>query len=135
MRRRAWPQWHSLADMRLHAAVVSGLLLVVAGVYQWLPVKNRCLVHCQAPLAFLTQRWRPGVSGGFSMGASHGAFCVGCCWLLMMLLFVLGVMNLFWIAVLAAVVLLEKLTPQGLIAGRLAGLGAMVWGIYLLVAS
>jgi len=122
-------------DMRLHSAVVSGLLLVVAGVYQWLPVKNRCLVHCQAPLAFLTQRWRPGVSGGFSMGASHGAFCVGCCWLLMMLLFVLGVMNLFWIAVLAAVVLLEKLTPQGLIAGRLAGLGAMVWGIYLRVAS
>jgi len=122
-------------DMRLHSGVLSGVLLLMAGVYQWLPVKSRCLVHCQAPLAFLTQRWRPGVSGGFSMGATHGAFCVACCWLLMTLLFVLGVMNLFWIAVLAAVVLLEKLTPQGLIAGRLAGLGAMVWGIYLLVAS
>ena len=119
-------------DMRLHSAVVSGLLLVIAGVYQWLPVKNRCLVHCQAPLAFLTKRWRPGVSGGFSMGASHGAFCVGCCWLLMVLLFVLGVMNLFWIAVLAAIVLLEKLTRHGLMAGRLVGLGAMAWGIYLL---
>jgi predicted metal-binding membrane protein len=122
-------------DMRIHSAVVSGLLLVTAGIYQWLPVKNRCLVHCQAPLAFLTQRWRPGVRGGFSMGASHGAFCVGCCWLLMLLLFVLGVMNLFWIAALAAIVLLEKLLPQGLIAGRLVGLGAMVWGIYLVTTS
>jgi len=119
-------------DMRLHSMVVSGVLLVIAGVYQWLPVKNRCLVQCQAPLAFLTQHWRPGVSGGFSMGASHGAFCVGCCWLLMTLLFVLGVMNLVWIAVLAAIVLLEKLTPHGLIAGRLVGLAAVVWGVYLL---
>jgi predicted metal-binding membrane protein len=119
-------------DMRLHSVVVSGALLLITGVYQWLPVKNRCLVHCQTPLAFLTQRWRPGVGGGFSMGASHGAFCVGCCWLLMTLLFVLGVMNLFWIAVLAAIVLLEKLTRHGLIAGRLVGLAAMVWGVYLL---
>ena len=119
-------------DMRLHSVVVSGALLLLAGVYQWLPVKNRCLVHCQAPLAFLTQRWRPGVSGGFSMGASHGAFCVGCCWLLMTLLFVLGVMNLFWIAVLAAIVLLEKLTQHGRIAGRVVGLAAMIWGVYLL---
>ena len=121
-------------DLRLHSVVVSGMLLVIAGVYQWLPVKNRCLVHCQAPLAFLTQRWRPGVRGGFAMGASHGAFCVGCCWLLMTLLFVLGVMNLFWIAVLAAIVLLEKLTRHGLIAGRVVGVAAVVWGVYLLVA-
>ena len=120
-------------DMRLHSVAVSGMLLVIAGVYQWLPVKNRCLVHCQAPLAFLTQRWRPGVGGGFSMGASHGAFCVGCCWLLMTLLFVLGVMNLFWIAVLAAIVLLEKLTRHGLLAGRLVGLAAVAWGAYLIV--
>jgi len=122
-------------DMRLHSVVVSGMLLLIAGVYQWLPIKSRCLVHCQAPLAFLTQRWRAGVGGGFSMGATHGAFCVGCCWLLMTLLFVLGVMNLFWIAVLAAIVLLEKLTRHGLIAGRLVGLAAMAWGVYLLAAS
>ena len=121
-------------DMRLHSVVVSGLLLLIAGVYQWLPIKNRCLVHCQAPLAFLAQRWRPGVGGGFSMGATHGAFCVGCCWLLMTLLFVLGVMNLVWIVVLAAIVLLEKLTQHGLIAGRLAGLAAVAWGVYLLAA-
>lgn len=120
-------------DMRLHSVVVSGVLLLIAGVYQWLPVKNRCLVHCQAPLAFLTQRWRPGVRGGFAMGASHGAFCVGCCWLLMTLLFVVGVMNLFWIAVLAAIVLLEKLSSHGLVAGRVVGLAAIAWGIYLIV--
>jgi predicted metal-binding membrane protein len=69
------------------------------------------------------------------MGATHGAFCVGCCWLLMTLLFVLGVMNLFWIAVLATIVLLEKLTRHGLIAGRLVGLAAMGWGVYLLAAG
>ena len=121
-------------DMRLQSVVVSGVLLLIAGVYQWLPVKNRCLVHCQAPLAFLTQRWRPGVAGGFSMGVNHGAFCVGCCWLLMTLLFVLGVMNLFWIAVLAAIVLLEKLSSHGLLAGRVVGLAAIAWGMYLIVA-
>ena len=119
-------------DMRLHSAVVSGVLLVLAGVYEWVPFKNHCLVQCQAPLAFLSQHWRPGVSGGFFMGARHGAFCVGCCWLLMTLLFVLGVMNLLWIAALAAIVLLEKLWRYGLIAGRIAGLVAGVWGIYLL---
>jgi predicted metal-binding membrane protein len=81
------------------------------------------------------QHWRPGVRGGFSMGARHGASCVGCCWLLMALLFVLGVMNLLWIAALAAIVLVEKLWPHGLVVGRLAGLAAGMWGIYLLVGS
>ena len=119
-------------DMRLHSAVVSGVLLVLAGVYEWVPFKNQCLVQCQAPLAFLSQHWRAGVSGGFLMGARHGAFCVGCCWLLMTLLFVLGVMNLLWIAALAAIVLLEKLWRYGLVVGRVAGLAAGVWGIYLL---
>ena len=122
-------------DMRLHSAAVSGVLLVLAGIYQWVPFKNRCLVQCQMPLAFLSQHWRPGVSGGFSMGARHGAFCVGCCWLLMALLFVLGVMNLVWIAALAAIVLLEKLWRHGLVAGRVAGLVAGAWGIYLLAAG
>ena len=120
------------ADMQLHSAAVSGVLLVLAGVYEWVPFKNQCLVQCRAPLAFLSQRWRPGVSGGFSMGARHGAYCVGCCWLLMALLFVLGVMNLLWIVALAAIVLLEKLWRHGVIAGRVAGLAAGVWGIYLL---
>ena len=122
-------------DMRLHSAIVSGVLLLIAGVYQWLPVKTQCLVQCQAPLAFLTQHWRTGVRGGFTMGVRHGASCVGCCWLLMLLLFVLGVMNLLWIAVLAAVVMVEKLSSHGRTAARVFGTAIASWGIYLLVGS
>jgi predicted metal-binding membrane protein len=119
-------------EMRLYSAPVSGVILLIAGVYQWLPLKNRCLVHCQTPLAFLTQHWRRGVDGGLSMGVRHGAYCVGCCWLVMALLFVVGVMNVVWIAVLAAFVLFEKLSPGGAIAGRIAGAAAAGWGLYLL---
>jgi predicted metal-binding membrane protein len=119
-------------EMQLYSATVSGVILLVAGVYQWLPLKNVCLVRCQTPLAFLTRHWRRGIDGGFSMGARHGAYCVGCCWLLMVVLFVVGVMNIVWIAVLAALVLLEKLTPGGAIAGRIAGVAAAGWGLYLL---
>jgi predicted metal-binding membrane protein len=122
-------------DMRLHSAIIAGVLLEVSGIYQWLPIKEHCLAHCQAPLAFFTRHWRPGISGGFRMGLHHGAFCLGCCWLLMTLLFVLGVMNLFWIIALGAIVLLEKLSPYGLIAGRAAGLAAAGWGVYLLVGQ
>ena len=111
-------------DMRLHSTVLSGVILLAAGIYQWLPVKTRCLVRCQAPLAFLTQHWRPGVRGGLLMGLNHGASCVGCCWLLMLLLFVLGVMNLAWVAALAVFVLLEKLAPGGAAVGRVAGIAA-----------
>lgn len=120
------------AEMQLYSATVSGVILLIAGVYQWLPLKNRCLVHCQTPLAFVTQHWRRGIDGGLSMGVRHGAYCVGCCWLAMTVLFVVGVMNIVWIAVLAAFVLLEKLAPGGRIAGRLAGAAAAGWGLYLI---
>ena len=120
-------------DMRLRSAVVSGTVLLLAGIYQWLPIKNRCLVFCQTPLSFLMQQWRPGVRGGFVMGVRHGTYCAGCCWLLMVLLFVLGVMNLVWIAILAAVVLMEKLSPRGMLVGRLAGVAAAGWGVYLVM--
>ena len=120
------------AEMRLYSATVSGVILLIAGVYQWLPLKNRCLVHCQTPLAFVTQHWRRGIDGGLAMGIRHGAYCVGCCWLAMTVLFVVGVMNIVWIAVLAAFVLLEKLAPGGRIAGRLAGAAAAGWGLYLI---
>jgi predicted metal-binding membrane protein len=120
------------AEMRLYSATVSGVILLIAGVYQWLPLKDRCLAHCQTPLAFLTRHWRPGTVGGFSMGVRHGAYCVGCCWLAMTVLFVVGVMNIVWIAVLAAFVLLEKLAPGGRTAGRLAGMAAAGWGLYLI---
>jgi predicted metal-binding membrane protein len=121
------------ADMRLRSAAVSGAVLIVAGVYQWLPIKNACLGHCQSPLRYLTEHWREGRRGGLMMGLDHGVFCVGCCWLLMVLLFVLGVMNLFWIAALAVFVLLEKLAMRGELLTRVAGVAVAVWGLYLLV--
>ena len=120
------------AEMRLQSAALSGVILLLAGVYQWLPLQHRCLIRCQAPLAFLTQHWRPGVRGGLTMGLQHGAYCVGCCWMLMLLLFVLGVMNLTWVAALAVFVLIEKLAPRGAIVGRVGGVAAACWGIYLL---
>jgi predicted metal-binding membrane protein len=122
-------------DMTLRSAGLSGIVLLAAGVYQWLPLKDRCLTHCQSPLAFLTQHWREGVAGALSMGLRHGTYCVGCCWLLMTMLFVLGVMNLLWIAALATFVLIEKLTSQGAIIGRIAGMAAAGWGVYLLVTN
>ena len=119
-------------DMSLRSAAVSGVVLLIVGIYQWLPFKNRCLTHCQSPLPFLTH-WREGTGGALSMGARHGAFCVGCCWLLMVLLFVAGVMNLVWIAALSAFVLVEKVGPRGAAIGRVAGLIAASWGIYLVL--
>lgn len=108
---------------------LTGGLLILAGVYQWLPAKDACLQKCRAPLQFFMFRWRPGTAGAFRMGAEHGAFCVGCCWSLMLLLFVFGVMNLVWIALLAGLVLAEKLFPTGRLIGRAAGVLLAVAGI------
>jgi predicted metal-binding membrane protein len=121
------------ADMRFSSAMLSGVVLILAGIYQWLPIKNVCLSHCQSPLRYLSEHWREGARGGLMMGVDHGLFCVGCCWLLMALLFVLGVMNLFWIAALAAFVLLEKLAMRGAAISRMAGILAAGWGVYLIV--
>jgi predicted metal-binding membrane protein len=122
-------------DMRLSSSALSGAILIAAGVYQWLPVKNTCLSHCQSPLGFLSQYWREGVLGGLLLGLRHGMFCVGCCWLLMTLLFVVGVMNLLWVAVLAGFVLIEKLLGRGALLARVAGLAVAAWGISLLVSA
>jgi predicted metal-binding membrane protein len=97
-------------------------LLIAAGIYQWLPIKDKCLQHCRSPVHFITTHWRLGSIGAFKMGLSHGAFCLGCCWVLMALLFVGGVMNLLWIAAIALFVLLEKVLPLGDVSGRVMGL-------------
>jgi predicted metal-binding membrane protein len=97
-------------------------LLVAAGIYQWLPVKNSCLKHCQSPFHFISNSWRAGTAGAFWMGVSHGTFCIGCCWVLMLLLFVGGVMNMLWIAAITVFVLLEKVVPLGRHGGRVAGI-------------
>jgi predicted metal-binding membrane protein len=108
-------------------------LLVLAGIYQLTPLKNACLAQCRSPLGFFMTEWRNGAAGAFAMGLKHGAYCVGCCWMLMALLFVFGVMNLLWVAALSALVLLEKIAPFGRIVARASGL-IMLAGAAALVA-
>jgi predicted metal-binding membrane protein len=112
-------------------AVGAGLL-IAAGAYQLTPLKNACLLHCRSPLEFFSRHWRPGLGGAFAMGLRHGAFCLGCCWLLMGVLFFGGVMNLLWIAGITAFVLLEKLAPGGRQGGRLVGVAMIAAGLLLL---
>jgi predicted metal-binding membrane protein len=108
-------------------------LLIAAGVYQFTPLKNVCLKNCRAPAHFMSRHWRTGNLGAFRMGLRLGAHCVGCCWILMGLLFVGGVMNLFWIAAIAIFILLEKTIPFGDVSGRLAGAALIVVGALSLV--
>jgi predicted metal-binding membrane protein len=112
--------------------VLSGALLVAAGVFQFTPLKARCVTHCRSPLSFLTQHWREGTAGALRMGLHHGTYCVGCCWALMALLFVLGVMNLLWVTGLAVLVLLEKTLPAGRWLTWATGGALMAWGALVL---
>jgi len=112
----------------------AGAVLILAGLYQLSPVKSACLRRCRSPAQFISQHWRPGDSGALRLGALHGAYCVGCCWMLMALLFVGGVMNFAWIAALTLIVGVEKLLPGGDWLGRLAGLGLIAWGVARLLA-
>lgn len=121
------------SGMASRSTVFAAVVLLIAGAYQWLPIKNACLTHCRSPLDFLTRHWREGAGGALRMGLHDGLFCVGCCWALMALLFVAGVMNLLWVAAIAVFVLVEKLTPQGPRVGRVAGTVLMFWGAYLLL--
>ena len=108
---------------------VAGALLVVAGVYQLTPLKRACLAHCQTPLGFLMSHWRDGAAGAFQMGLRHGIYCLGCCWALMLVLFAVGVMNLAWVAVLTAFILLEKMGDGGARVARVGGAMLIVLGI------
>ena len=108
---------------------LAGFFLVGAGLYQLSPVKAACLRHCRNPLTYFLTRWRDGPRGALGMGWGHGLYCLGCCWALMALALVLGVMNLLWMAVLAAVVCVENLAPGGAVIGRIAGVGLVVWGV------
>ena len=119
--------------MEVTSPVVGAALLLIAGVYQLTPIKQACLRTCQSPLGFLMSRWRTGVAGAFRMGVEHGALCVGCCWALMLLLFVGGVMNLAVIAVLTAVVAFEKLTPFGAQGARISGVVLIAAAAWMLV--
>jgi predicted metal-binding membrane protein len=111
---------------------LSGTALVATGLYQLSPLKNSCLSHCRAPAEFLARHWRPGAMGALRLGVVHGAYCVGCCWMLMALLFVGGVMNLAWIAALSLLVLAEKVLAAGRWVGRCAGIVLIAWGAAIL---
>lgn len=115
--------------------LLTGGLLLVAGVYQLTPLKKACLSQCRSPLQFLTGHWREGTIGALQMGIRHGAYCVGCCWALMALLFVLGVMNLFWVLALATIVLVEKTFPASAWTRRGVGLVLLLWGSWVLFGA
>ena len=120
--------------MHIASKGLGGTILVVAGLYQWSPLKCICLSQCQAPLLFIHRYggFRADASGALLMGLRHGAYCVGCCWALMALLFIGGVMNLVWIALIAVLVLIEKIVPSGHRFGQLAGAFLIMAGPYLL---
>ncbi len=137
----AFAQWalHSAAllspAMRATSPWLAGSVLVVAGIYQWTPSKQACLAHCQSPFNFLITHWQSGKSGALAMGMHHGAYCAGCCWALMAILFVVGVMNLLAVALLAALVFIEKVTPVGVLVSRIAGVALVIAGIVIAIKS
>lgn len=118
--------------MEVQSRALGGGLLLLAGAYQLTPFKHSCLASCRSPVAFLVEHWKRGGAGAFRLGLAHGLHCLGCCWALMLLLFVGGVMNLWWIAALTVFVLLEKLAPLGAQGGRLSGLLIGAFGLWTL---
>ena len=115
--------------------LLGGALLIVAGIFQWTPFKNACLSHCRTPLGFLMTDWQEGKRGAFTMGLKHGAYCTGCCWFLMALLFVAGVMNIWWIGIITVFVLLEKVAPEALALGKITGVALALWGVMMLLGN
>jgi len=120
--------------MAVASGTLSGIMLIAAGLYQWTPFKNACLWQCQMPYQFIQHHggFRPDAFGSLALGARHGVYCIGCCWVLMALLFVGGVMNVLWIAALTIFVLVEKLIPAGRVISRLTGAAFFVGGIWML---
>jgi predicted metal-binding membrane protein len=135
----AFAQWWLHRHALLSGMMVSanpwlgGGLLLTAGIFQFTPLKRACLTHCRGPLQFIMTRWREGNRGALRMGLEHGAFCAGCCWALMALLFVAGVMNVLWIAVLTLLVLLEKILPARARVSAATGIVLALWGVGVLV--
>ena len=119
--------------LALTSPLAGGVLFILAGIYQLTPLKNACLRQCRSPFAFVLNHWRDGRYGALRMGASHGIYCLGCCWVLMALLFAVGVMNLIGVAAIAALVFVEKLLRGGVWVGRASGGAMAVFGAWLLV--
>lgn len=121
-----------LADDRV-VVPLAGVMLVLAGVFQFLPLKRACLSHCRNPLTYFLARWKNGPTGGFRLGVTHGAYCLGCCWLIMLSGFGVGLMNLAWMALLTVVLCLEQVAPGGERIGQAAGLAMAAWGVALIL--
>lgn len=133
----ALAQW-SLNAAPLHSfrmattrSLLEGIFLVAAGMYQFTPLKEVCLSHCRSPHGFLMTEWREGGSGALIMGVRYGAFCIGCCWLLMSLMLVAGAMSLIWMAILTGLIAIEKVAPAGRWVSRAAGLFLIGWGAWM----
>jgi predicted metal-binding membrane protein len=115
------------------SATLSAVVLAAAGIYQLTPAKHACLTQCRSPAHFLQEHWRPGMTGSFLLGLHHGAYCVGCCWMLMAVLFVVGIMNLIWIGLLSLIVFIEKILPAGAHVGRVLGVALIAWSVATLL--
>jgi predicted metal-binding membrane protein len=121
--------------MQSTSKALGGGLLLGAGLFQFSRLKYACLAHCRSPMGFLATEWREGPRGAFGMGLKHGGYCLGCCWALMVLLFVFGVMNLLWVTLIRGVVLLEKITSANQSFSRLGGLVFIVWAAWVVFGS
>ncbi len=115
--------------------ILGGALLIVAGIFQFTPLKHACLTRCRSPIGFLLNEWREGTQGAFTMGLKNGNYCVICCWALMSLMFVAGVMNLLWMAIIAVFVLVEKVAPAGHWVSRISGFLLILWGVWMLLVG
>jgi predicted metal-binding membrane protein len=122
-------RWLTGPSMALDHHGAKSALLIMAGAYQLSPLKAACLGQCRTPAQFISRHWRAGWNGAFRLGLLHGGYCVGCCWALMLLLFVGGVMNLLWVVALAAIVAAEKILPWGERLARISGAGLIAWGL------
>jgi predicted metal-binding membrane protein len=116
-------------SMAVTSSRLGGMILILAGAYQLTPVKGACLRHCHSPLGFLLSNWRDGAKGAFEMGIRHGAYCLGCCWALMLVLFVVGVMNLAWVAALTVFILVERFGRTGMLIARVGGVAMILLGV------
>lgn len=121
-------------DMRVGSGRLAGALLLAAGAWQWSPLKAHCVGRCRSPLGFMMSAWRDGVSGAFAMGLRYAGWCVGCCWLLMTILFVAGAMSFAWAAAISMYVLAERLLPWGRALDRALGAALVAWGAWLIAA-
>ena len=136
--RPIWAMQHAgliTPNMRLASTPLAGALLVAVGAWQWSPLKASCVAHCRSPLGFMMNEWRDGIGGALRMGARYAAWCVGCCWMLMLVLFVAGAMSFAWALAISAYVLAERLLPLGRAFDRAVGAALAAWGVWLIAAA